>query len=70
MNPAHGMEYKDVRELVRIRYELRTLVERRDRQMAEPLLERMSLLASRDAVEQAAVGCEMQRWRFVFGFEN
>lgn len=64
------MEYRDVRELVRIRHELRTLVERGDRGTAASLLERMSTLAARDAAEQAAVQTEMRRWRFVFGLET
>jgi hypothetical protein len=63
------MEYKDVRELVRIRHELRTLASHGDRLSAAGLMERMGTLASRDAEESAAVETELQRWRFVFGLE-
>ena len=60
------MEYRDARELVRIRHELRTLAARGAREIAAPLLERMQTLAAQDAIESAAVGCELQRWQFVF----
>jgi hypothetical protein len=60
------MEYKGVRELVRIRHELRTLAERGDRRTAASLLAEMGRLASRDASEAAAVQPEMHRWRFLF----
>lgn len=59
------MEYRDARELVRIRYELRTLAPGAA-DAAAPLLERMRSLASRDAAESAAVQTEVQRWQFVF----
>jgi hypothetical protein len=64
------MDYKDVRELVRIRHELRTLSSRGDRAMAVGLLERMRTLAAGDSTEQAAVQPEMARWRFVFGIDR
>jgi len=63
------MEYRDARELVRIRYELRTLAARGERGVAASLLERMRSLASRDAAESAAVQTELQRWQFVFRLE-
>jgi hypothetical protein len=59
------MEYRDIRELVRIRYELRTLG-RGAGEAAAPLLERMRSLAARDAAESAAVQTELQRWQSVF----
>jgi len=62
------MEYRDVRELVRIRYELRTLG-RGSGEVAAPLLERMRHLASRDAAESAAVQTELLRWQSVFQVE-
>jgi hypothetical protein len=64
------MEYRDVRELVRIRYELRNLAARGAKEVAAPLLERMCSLASRDAAESAAVQTEVQRWQFVFRLEG
>ncbi len=64
------MNYGDVRELVRIRHKLRSLADEREHTLAAAsLLERMGVLAARDAVEHAAVLPEMQRWRSVFGLE-
>jgi hypothetical protein len=60
------MEYRDVRELVRIRHELRNLAVDRDRQEAATLLDRMCALVSRDAVESAALQPEVQRWQWMF----
>ena len=62
------MNYQDVRELVRIRYELRTLA-RGAGEVAAPLLERMRNLAARDAAESAAVQTELRRWQSVFQLE-
>ena len=59
------MDYREVRELVRIRYELRTLAPGAG-QVAAPLLERMRSLAARDAAESAAVQTELRRWQSVF----
>jgi hypothetical protein len=62
------MEYIEQRELVRIRHELRSLAMTRvDRDVAVSLLDRMRHLAARDAVEEAAVRPEVQRWQCVFG---
>jgi hypothetical protein len=62
------MEYRELRELVRIRHELRSLaMTGEDRDTAASLLDRMRLLAARDAREVAAVEPEVQRWQFVFG---
>ena len=62
------MEYTELRELVRIRHELRSLAMTRvDRDTAASLLDRMRRLAARDAAEEAAVKPEVQRWQFVFG---
>jgi hypothetical protein len=63
------MDYRDIRELVRIRYELRSLT-RSAREVAGPLLERMRSLASRDAAESAAVQTELRRWQSVFQLES
>jgi hypothetical protein len=62
-----GMEYRDMRELVRIRHELRSLAHTGDRDTAATLLARMRLLAAGDAAEEAAVQPEVRRWQFVFG---
>jgi hypothetical protein len=64
------MEYRDARELVRIRYELRSLARGGAAEEAAPLLERMRNLASRDAAESAAVQTEVRRWQFVFRLET
>jgi hypothetical protein len=64
------MEYRDARELVRIRYELRSLAAKGAADVAAPLLERMQSLASRDAAESAAVRTEVRRWQFVFRLET
>jgi hypothetical protein len=64
------MEYWELRELVRIRHELRTLAISGDRDTAAPLLDRMRTLAARDAVESAAVQTEVSRWQFVFRLES
>jgi hypothetical protein len=66
-----GMEYQELRELVRIRHELRSLASRGDsRDTAASLLDRMRLLAARDAAEDAAVQPEVRRWQFVFGLAS
>lgn len=65
-----ALEYKDARELVRIRHTLRALAARGDRVQARTLLERMWSLAARDAAESAALQTEMSRWRAVFGLER
>jgi hypothetical protein len=64
------MEYRELRELVRIRHELRSLATTGDRDTAASLLHRMRVLASRDAVESAAVQPEVARWQFVFRLES
>ena len=60
------MQYRDVREMVRIRHELRSLAVSGDSRAAASLLDRMRNLAARDEAEDAAVQVEMQRWRSVF----
>jgi hypothetical protein len=64
------MNDREVRELVRIRHELRTLADRSDSGAALPLLEKMSRLAMRDAGLAPAVQGEMQRWRFRFRIDG
>lgn len=63
------MDYRQVRELVRIRYELRSLA-RGAGEVAAPLLERMRTLAAVDAAESAAVQTELLRWQSVFHLET
>jgi hypothetical protein len=58
------MNDKDLRELVRIRLELRRLVGGSGaRQEAPPLLDRMGALASRDVGGDRMIQPELQRWR-------
>jgi hypothetical protein len=64
------MDYRELKELVRIRYELRDLAGQRDQGRAASLLDRMFTLAARDPAESAAVQTEMLRWKFVFGLET
>ena len=64
------MEYREIRELVRIRHELRTLAALRAADTARPLIDRMTSLAERDPIESAAVQTEVSRWRFVFRLED
>jgi hypothetical protein len=62
------MEYRELRELVRIRHDLRSLaMTGEDRDTAASLLARMRVLAACDAIEGAAVEPELRRWQFVFG---
>jgi transposase-like protein len=63
----HGMEYRELQEVVRIRHQLRTLAAERDRSLAATLLHRMQVLAARDAHDGASLATEVQRWQFVFG---
>lgn len=64
------MTYNQTRELVRIRHELRKLVEDRDQFAATRLLDRMRALTAKDAAESADIAPEMQRWRVVFRLEG
>jgi hypothetical protein len=61
------MSWKDARELVHIRFELRRLVAFGDRETAATLLERMEALAGLDPTEHASFAPEIARWRFSFG---
>lgn len=64
------MSDTDVRELVRIRFELRRLAGGgAGREAAAPLLARMSRLASDEALGPAVIRPEMTRWRAVFGLD-
>lgn len=60
------MDCDDVRDLVRIRHELRRLAAHGEAASAEPLLDRLTVLAERDPRARADVEPELQRWRSVF----
>ncbi len=64
------MEFREVRELVRIRHELRKFAFGGDRDEATALLTRLSALAARDPVEHAAALPELQRWRLRLGLQE
>lgn len=64
------MEFREVRELVRIRHELRRYAFGGDLDEASALLRRLSALAAQDPVEHAAALPELQRWRLRLGLHD
>jgi hypothetical protein len=56
------MDFVQVRELVRVRYELRTLLAQNRREEAIPYLERLRALAAADEEERHALEPEIARW--------
>ena len=56
------MDFVQVRELVRVRYELRTLLAQNRREEALPYLERLRALAAADDDERGALEPEIARW--------
>jgi hypothetical protein len=56
------MDFRQTRELVRIRYELRTLLAENRRKEARPYLERLRQLAASDDVERPDLEPEIARW--------
>ena len=56
------MDYADVREMIRIRHELRRLTVQGRREEARELLERLRALAEQDPAEKAEVEPEVSRW--------
>ncbi len=58
------MGYSEVRELVRLRYELRRLRGEGQIEEARALLGRMRSVAEADPVEAADVEPELARWEF------
>jgi hypothetical protein len=60
------MNHDDIRQLVRIRHELRRLMPARDKGAATRLLARMRALTARDARERATVEPEIERWQAAF----
>lgn len=61
------MDFDDVRELVRVRHELRRLRSTGERDEARALIERLRSLAERDPREAADVAAELPRWESSFG---
>jgi hypothetical protein len=64
------MDYRELRELVRIRHQLRRFVTGGDTREAGALLSRMETLAAHDPVERAAVAPELQRWQLRLGLSQ
>ena len=56
------MDFLQVRELIRLRYELRTLLAENRREEARPFLERLRQLAAADEEERATLEPEIARW--------
>jgi hypothetical protein len=56
------MDFVQMRELVRVRYELRTLLAQDRREEALPYLERLRALAEADEEERGALEPEIARW--------
>jgi hypothetical protein len=59
------MDFVQARELIRVRYELRTLLAQNRRAEALPVLERLRALAAADELEEAeraALAPEIARW--------
>jgi hypothetical protein len=61
------MEFARERELVHLRYELRSLLADRRSSEAAPLLERLRQLAADEAMDAAALRPEIERWASTFG---
>ncbi len=60
------MNHDEIRQLIRIRHELRRLIRDRDQGPARRLLARMRALTSRDSRERASVEPEIERWQVAF----
>jgi hypothetical protein len=60
------MDFVQVRELIRLRYELRTLLAENRREEARPFLERLRTLAAGDEEERGALEPEIARWECGF----
>lgn len=61
------MEFSEVRQLVRLRYEVRRLVAEGRGGEARSVLDRMLSLAAHDAAELAAIMPELDRWESSIG---
>lgn len=56
------MDFVQARELIRVRYELRTLLAQNRREEALPYLQKLRALAAADEEERAALEPEIARW--------
>jgi hypothetical protein len=56
------MDFVNARELIRVRYELRSLLAEDRREDARPWLERLRALAASDEDERSALEPEIARW--------
>jgi hypothetical protein len=56
------MDFMQVRELIRARYELRTLLAENRIEEARPFLEKLRALAADDEEERRALEPEIARW--------
>jgi hypothetical protein len=56
------MDFVQLRELARVRYELRTLLAENRREEALPFLAKLRALAAGDEEERAALEPEIARW--------
>jgi hypothetical protein len=56
------MDFVQLRELIRVRYELRTLLAENRRAEALPFLEKLRALAASDEEERRALEPEIARW--------
>jgi hypothetical protein len=56
------MDFVNARELIRVRYELRSLLAEDRREDARPWLERLRALAASDEDERSALAPEIARW--------
>jgi hypothetical protein len=60
------MNLDDIRQLIRIRHELRRLKPDRDGNTASRLIALMRALTARDCRESASVEPEIERWQVAF----
>ena len=56
------MDFRQTREMIRVRYELRTLLAENRRKEARPYLQRLRELAASDDQERPALEPEIARW--------
>jgi hypothetical protein len=61
------MDFRQTREMIRVRYELRTLLAQNRRKEALPYLERLRELAADDEEERATLEPEIARWECRLG---
>jgi hypothetical protein len=60
------MDFMTTRELIRVRYELRSLLATNRREEARPWLERLRALAAADEDDRRALEPEIARWECGF----